>query len=302
MVRDGKSPELTAAIRDKLRRQMASLESVKETSGRPSGEDQTPVNYASGSPEDVFQKSREALKQRKFQEYARLIVPDDLRRLQGNVMSLVEVAKKRGEDREALRLFGGVKSIEDLKTLSPEAFLVALYQGFVAGNSTVRESLGMGKATILGHVDDGPDTTFLILRVTPQNQPEASGMVKAVALHRVETRWKLLHDGELERTLLVLKSQLEGVSSDPQQLGDIRVETVGRLDGEDGTAYIPYRVKLPAGSSEVTRFGVYTVEKSERIYNSLKDGKTPEIRVTIRDMLKRNFAAKEAAERKNLKP
>jgi hypothetical protein len=254
------------------------------------------------SPEDVFLKSREALKLRDFQDFAESMVPDDLIRFQTHLLSFVEVTKKRGEERDALRLFAGVNHVDDLKSLAPKAFLVAFFNGLMGASPAVQESLGKGKITIVGRVDEGRDTTFLIYRVIPHNQAGVPDVVRATALHRDEKRWKILLDGEMERTFLVLKSQLEGRKQAPPGSESLRVETVGRINDKDGTAYIPYRVILPAGDSHVTRFGVYPVKKTERVYKLLKDGKTPEIKATIRDMLRSNFAAKQAAERKNLKP
>jgi len=302
-VRDGKSPKLAAAIRDKLRQQLSTEGTGSNGSnGQRIGEKHS-QEFPAGSPEDVYLKSAEAIKQGNLQEYAKAIYPEDLKRLQTLLLSFIELATKRGEPEQgALRLFVGVKSIEELKSLAPAPFYAALFSRATKASGDLSEALAKNKTMVIGRVDEGNDTTFLIYRTSFGVQAGEPDRVRAIALRRVDGKWKVMLDGEIERKFLTLKHRLESGKQEPANLENLRVETVGRFNDEDGTAYIPYRAIIPAGDSQVTRFGVYPVRKTEQIYGLLTDGKTPEITATIRDMLIRNFAVQQAAERKNQKP
>jgi hypothetical protein len=255
------------------------------------GQDGGSSKKTPGSPEDAFLKAMQAVKDDRIEEFAQAIDPDDLKHFQGLLASLVEIAKKQGEEQQVLRLFSGVKTGDELKALAPIPFFTAYYAGVMSAVPGTKEVLARSKNTVLGRVDEGTDTAYLIYRMSFDAQDEEPELVKAVCLRRTKGRWMMRLDGDLERAVLILKREVEDKKPGPPKFQELSVETLGRINDQDGAAFIPYRVTIPVGDSQYSKLAVLSVKKTARGYPLVKDGKSPELAAAIREMLMRQLSA-----------
>jgi hypothetical protein len=160
-------------------------------------------------PEPVVKKALAALREERFEDYAKALHPDELKELKKSLMSLLESASKDGREKDFLR-FMKAKSIDDLKDLSDTQFFVTLCSALFRLNMTVKKTYGDSEAEVIGNVPEGKDIAHVVCRMKMKIQGVPTTQMVVVSVKKTDSGWRLLFPTEIQTFVSLVKHDLAG--------------------------------------------------------------------------------------------
>ncbi len=160
-------------------------------SGRvEAGETVVAATPAADSPEAVIEVYAGAMRGGQFQKAAEVMDPEGLEWMRATVIQFVEGVDP-SEQKEVLRVFGGVDDMAALRKLSPAAFFGSFFGAVVSANPEMIEAMGSARMVPIGSVPEGE-----VVHVVCRTSVDVSGLkvskVEVVSLKRVDGRWRVL--------------------------------------------------------------------------------------------------------------
>ena len=157
------------------------------------------------APESVAIAYFEALQNNHLNDLAGYLHLEALNRFRNMLMPVIgQGAKDKNEVKKVLSIFDGVKSIEELKALSPQGFFTSLFKGMSAINPEMRNIYANTKFQIIGHVNEG-DIVHVVYRGSTSMNGASMTQLDVVSLKRQGSDWRLLLTGEMENLVNLLK-------------------------------------------------------------------------------------------------
>lgn len=237
-----------------------------------------------GSPEEVVRKATDSLNQGREEEFARAMHPAELRRLREALSTIVDEAARDGKADQVLRIFPGVKSVEQLKELDDMAFFTAYLRAITGHDPAVKKALAKTKVEVLGHVAEGKDTTHVVYRsiMKGKGDDDAFFRIMVVSLRKDGPRWAMLLSGDAEATMAAMKQRFAANPAVPD-LRATKIQLIGQLlEGKD-RAYVVYRTITPLGDTPLKKVSVMTIDKEEPGWAVVRSGDSDAIARLIKE-------------------
>lgn len=157
------------------------------------------------TPESVAIAYFEALQNNRLNDLAGYMHLEALNRLRAMLMPVIEQGPKdKDESKQALSMFDGVKSIEELKALSPQGFFTSLFKGISAVYPDMHKIYANTKFQTIGHVIEG-DVVHVVYRGSTSINGASMTQLEVVSLKQQGSNWRLLLTGEMENLGNLLK-------------------------------------------------------------------------------------------------
>lgn len=162
------------------------------------------------APEAVVKTQMAALRAGDWNGFATAMHPAALQEFQSSFMTMLRAAPAGGKRDEMLSgLFGG-KSLEDLKALNPTAFFANFMESLSKLNPIIKEGLAGADAEMIGHVDEGADTTHVVMRMTIKMGQMQVTKMEVTSLQRDGDEWKALLKGDMQTMIAGMVKMLTG--------------------------------------------------------------------------------------------
>lgn len=161
----------------------------------------------SGAPETVARIALEALKDDRLDDFCKLMHPDALKSTRAILLLIVEEAAKEGQEKQALALFSGVRSADELKKLDDVQVLAAFYRGIRRIAPALKKVLDAAEIQTIGHVMEGKDTAHVVCRMIVSIEGVTITEMSVMSLQRTESGWRMLLSGDVEGKVRVLKQK-----------------------------------------------------------------------------------------------
>lgn len=158
----------------------------------------------SETPETVAEHYAAAMRAGDWVALTSLMHPDALRKFRGFFAPIVE----ENAFGEVGKVLFGVDKAADFAALSDSEVFRRLF-GFLASNTpALKEALGGAAMTVIGHVNEGPDTVHLVFRMRVSVQGIAVEKVDVMPMRRHGATWLVLLSGDMEGVAAALRAQL----------------------------------------------------------------------------------------------
>jgi hypothetical protein len=161
------------------------------------------------APEPVVKKSLAALKEERFDDFAKAMHPDELKRLKKSLIAAAETAAKDGREKAFLRLMKA-KSVGDLKDLSDEQFFATFCAGLFRIDTSMKKALGEAEAELIGNVPEGKDVAHVVCRLKMKIEGVSTTQMQVVSVKKSDSGWRLLFPSQIEVFASIIKHDLGG--------------------------------------------------------------------------------------------
>ena len=157
------------------------------------------------TPESVVVAYFEAFQNNRLNDLAGYMHPEALNRFRNMLMPVIEQGmKNKNEVKKILSLFDGVKSIQELKALSPQGFFTSFFKGMSAIIPDMHNIYASTKFQIIGHVNEG-EIVHVVYRGSISMNGASMTQLDVVSLKQQGSDWRLLLTGEMENMVNLLK-------------------------------------------------------------------------------------------------
>jgi hypothetical protein len=113
-----------------------------------------------------------------------------LKEFQYSVIETLKAAPESTNREQILQTFFANKSVGDLTAVKPADFFAIFMNGLRETNPVLKDTMAKAEGKILGHVDEGPDTTHVLVRmIVPLNNGRMTKM-DVTTLKRDGDTWK----------------------------------------------------------------------------------------------------------------
>jgi hypothetical protein len=146
------------------------------------------------TPESVVARYVEATKRRDWKASAALMHPDALKQLKQMFRPIVASKSEMGLG----KMFFSVQTLTEYDRLSGQQAFERLMTAVTRQNPDVSSALATSKATIIGHVLEGPDTAHVVYRMTAKVQGISVTKLAVMPLKRSGNSWAGLLTGDIE--------------------------------------------------------------------------------------------------------
>jgi hypothetical protein len=238
---------------------------------------------AAGSPEAVFSKATNAANHGRFDEFCEAVHPDALKEFHTIHLEVIDAFVRQGEEADVLKTFPGIKSVKELKTLSESQFL-AEYLRATLGNPEMKTALAATRIDILGRIDKGPDSAYVVYRATVKLGKVPLVREFAAPLRKSGPDWKLELPDDLAADLPLMRLNIPGKLTIPD-IKKMRIELIGHVLDTNETAFIVYRTITPIGDSSMSKHYVLGVNKKDTAWAAVRAGKIAATKALIEKRL-----------------
>lgn len=153
---------------------------------------------AQDTPETVAKKQIDAMRASDWAGFTALMHPSALAEFKSSFVPFIEAAPAGEQQNQVLKqLFGG-KSVAELKELAPPAFFQTFMASFATLNPMIKQGLAGAEAEFLGHVDEGPDKTHVVFRMTVTMAEVKIQKMDVASLQKDGSEWKALLKGDMQ--------------------------------------------------------------------------------------------------------
>ena len=134
--------------------------------------------------------------------------PAALAQFRSSILPIFESGSNTRASAEALPLFEGVKSVSELKSLSPEAFYAAFLAGIAKANPRFADLMRGSRHEVLGHVVE-KDDAHVVYRLIVTVEGNKVSRVTVLSLKRNGNGWGALLTAEAEGMAASLKRRYQ---------------------------------------------------------------------------------------------
>lgn len=164
---------------------------------------------AADTPETVVQRQLDAMKAGDWVKFTGDMHGPALADFQGSLVSVFQTAPEGGPREQMLKAFFGNKTIAELTAATPSAFFGMFMNGLSQTNPIIKQGMAGAEAQILGHIDEGPDKTHVLMRMTlPLGEGKVTKM-DVTSLQREGDTWKALLKGDMQAVVTNLTRMLQ---------------------------------------------------------------------------------------------
>lgn len=128
--------------------------------------------------------------------FAAEVHPEAVAAFRSNVIRILEQAATPEQRAQALRFFGGARSVDDLRKMPSDQVFIAYMRG-VFDRMSAAGSLQITNV-ILGEVAEGPNLVHVVYRARATSGSESVENVTVLTLRRSPGGWKALLSGDLQ--------------------------------------------------------------------------------------------------------
>jgi hypothetical protein len=160
-------------------------------------------------PEPAVKKALAALREERFEDFAKAMHPDELKDLKKSLMAALTVAAKEGREKQFLRLMKA-KSIDDLKDLSDVQFFASLTSNMFRLDMTIKQTFGAAEADLIGNVREGKNVAHVVCRVKMKIEGVPTTHMDVVSVKKTDDGWRLLLPSQVEVFASLVKQDLRG--------------------------------------------------------------------------------------------
>lgn len=151
-----------------------------------------------------------ALRENKIDQFADYMHPEALDQFKNILSAVANLAKEKKSEKQFLSFFYNITSSDQLSKLSSKDFFVAFYQGLIAQNPLITQTLQGAVVVPLGHVKDGEDLAHVVYRITMKLENVETQKISVITLKRYQTTWRVLLTSDIE----TLASNLKQIFAD----------------------------------------------------------------------------------------
>ncbi len=228
------------------------------------------------SPEAASQKSFDAVRSGRIDEFTRMMLPADLERFKKSMLVIVDMAKSKGQEEQLLQLFN-VKTDDELRQLDAADFLSRLMKKTMPPDTA--QMYANSTFEMLGHVMEGDDIAHCVYKLVI---PDIMSKTSIASLKKVGSDWKLLLTSDQEKVLQALKARFE---TEPKTLLDFHIELkkvdfLGRTTKAD-TTYLVFRSTTNFAGAPVTKVGVLPVVKTDKDWSAIDFKDKPAVELLL---------------------
>ncbi|MGH7531461.1 MAG: hypothetical protein ACREMN_13855 [Gemmatimonadales bacterium] len=163
---------------------------------------QTPTE----TPEQVANRFVDAMRASDWNGMAALMHADALREMRGLFTPLIE-APDAGPLRQQLL---GVGTVDEAKQLSDTAVFAALMRTLMQQEAGLAEVLRTATVQMIGHIDEGADTTHVVYRMAMTIEGIALTQMDVMSLSRSPVGWRGLLKGDVSALAAGIRAAIEG--------------------------------------------------------------------------------------------
>lgn len=241
------------------------------------------------TPQSISEKSFEAMKVGKADEFAKLMVPSELERFKKSLLVIADLAKTKGQEDQIVGLF----QAPDRKTLDelpPSEFLVRLMK-----RQFTPEVLELySKATIktLGVVKEGDELAHCIYVLTI---PNALSKTSVVSLKKEGSTWGMLLTSDIDKMMQMLKIQFAQRGAELKIDPELKsVKVLGSITSGDDT-FVLIRSTTSVNGVDMQKVSPLAVKKTDAEYKLLGEADRAELEKSIQKKLGAFIEATERA-------
>jgi hypothetical protein len=151
-----------------------------------------------------------ALRDDRMEDFAKDMHPTALKQLKIMLISVLDVAAEEGHEKDVLRLFKDVRTVEQARKLDDAKFFIAFMSGVLSLKPEMKEVLANAKAEMLGHVMEGGDTAHVVIRMSVSLSGATITKMDVISLKKTDSGWRMMLSGEIDGLAQVLKQKFGG--------------------------------------------------------------------------------------------
>jgi hypothetical protein len=166
-------------------------------------------SFAADTPEAVVQRQVDAMRAGDWVKFTGDMHGPALAEFQSGIVSVFQNTIAGAQREQMLKAFFGSKTIAELTAATPSDFFGIFMNGLSQTNPAIKQGMAGAEAQILGHIDEGPDKTHVLMRMT---LPVGDGKVikmDVTSLQREGDTWKALLKGDMQSVVTNLTRMLQ---------------------------------------------------------------------------------------------
>lgn len=164
---------------------------------------------AADTPEDVVARQLAAMRAGDWDQFTSCMSDTTLREFQKSVVDILTNAPESANRQQLLRGYFADKSVGDLTAVKPAEFFTLFMNGLRESNPVLKESMAKAEGKILGHVDEGPDTTHVLIRMSMPIGDGRMTKMDVTTLKRDGDTWKAQLKGDMQAVVNNLGRMLQ---------------------------------------------------------------------------------------------
>lgn len=166
-----------------------------------------PVVPATQTPEEVAEAALKAMRESRFDDYARFMHPEAAAEFKQTLMLAFSKAFENDQGEQLLVFFPGIKSIEELEAMNEFEFFGRYIKGILTALPFFRDTLAGTESVVLGSVAEGDSLAHVVYRTTPSVDDVKSTKLGVISFRRTEKGWGMLLTSEVERVAKLLQQR-----------------------------------------------------------------------------------------------
>lgn len=159
------------------------------------------------SPDDVARRAMTAFKENRLDDFAKEMHPAALKQIKEWLMAVLKAAEEDGSEKGFLRLFKGVRSIDDAAKLDDKQFFVSFLKGIIDLKPEMKEAIAGAKMECVGHVMEGQDTAHVVMRMRLTVSGVEVTKLDVITLTRTDSGWGMQLNGDMDAIVQALKQK-----------------------------------------------------------------------------------------------
>ncbi|HEV7868440.1 MAG TPA: hypothetical protein VGO90_12215 [Chthoniobacteraceae bacterium] len=165
---------------------------------------------AADTPEAIVQRQMATMRAGDWKGFTALMHDSALQEFRTSFTSLLE-AVPEGEARTGILqgLFGG-KAQSEVVALEPAAFFATFMESLSNVNPMMKQGLSGAEGEVLGHVDEGPDKTHVVMRLKLTMGDINVTKMDVTSLKRDGDSWKTLLSGDIQTMVAGMMKAMKG--------------------------------------------------------------------------------------------
>jgi len=165
--------------------------------------------FAAETPEAVVKRQLDAMHAGDWEKFTACMHPPALKEFQTTVMDVVSKAPDSPTREQLMKSFFADKSIAELQAVTPSVFFGMFMNGLAQTNPAIKQSMTNSEGQVLGHVDEGPDKTHVLMRMTVALADSKVVKMDVTSLQRDGDTWKALLKGDMQAIVVGLNKMLQ---------------------------------------------------------------------------------------------
>jgi hypothetical protein len=224
------------------------------------------------SPEAITLRAMDAMNAGKYEEFAKDMHPEALRKFRSLMSTIVDLADQDGKAQDILRLFPNCKTVADTKKLDDVGFFATCLEGQMRAQAGLKEAMANAKNVMIGRVDEKPDMAHVLYNMTINLDGEKTEVgPNVVSFKKDGERWAMMLKAEMENGVAMMLARMKKGKIEVPERKSSKIQPFGRVLVGDETVHVVYRVITPVGEKEMTKMNVLSLKKDEPGWQVAKD-------------------------------